>query len=392
MPADQEPISTRAFYAYAHPLQNRRFYLALVFSIFLFPVIAAGLVAGTVFLIVPAVAFLLWVGMRILFAHLIGNSILVSEVNYPRIHQIAQEMKGKIGYEKQVYIFVFEHGSFNAYMGYFFFRRAIFLNSELLETGVSDDEVRWLIGRFVGYLRARRQAGVLGWVVRAAQKLVIFNLFLLPYERAMVYTGDRLAVAAINGDISSAASAIQKLLVGRQLGYSVNPLGVIEQQRQVKGSIFAFLARLMSGFPDVTSRYVSLIMFAKAYFPEQYTRFEAANPGMPADLPQLAAAPEAVAAGARPDPETAGRLPHGWVWAGGTAVALGVVGLLTWSQMSSHGDVSPGITAAAANTTPAGAPPARLPHLHLGASGRYVPDAGCHWLTNDPSDLRVRCD
>jgi hypothetical protein len=390
MPA--EPISGRAFYAYAHPLQKRRFYLALVFSIMLFPLIAAGLIAGTVFLIVPAVAFLLWVGMRILFARLLGNSILVSEVNYPRIHQIAQEMKDKIGYEKRVYIFVYEQGSFNAYMGYFFFRRAIFLNSELLESGVSDDEVRWLIGRFVGYLRARKQAGILGWVIRAAQKLVVFNLFLLPYERAMVYTGDRLAVAAINGDISSATSAMQKLLVGRQLGYSVNPTGIIEQQRQVKGSIFALLARMMSGFPHMTSRYISLITFAKAYFPAQFVRFEAANPGLPADLAQLAAAPEAISGDAPPNPETAGRPPHGWVWAGGTAIALAAVGLFTWSQFSPeaavwHPPAGDAVAAAQTDVTPT-----RLPHLHRDASGLYVPDPGCHRLTNNPNDMRVRCE
>ena len=101
------------------------------------------------------------------------------------------------------------------------------------------------------YLRARRQAGVLGWVIRAAQYLVIFNFFLLPYERAMVFTGDRLAVAVIDGDISSAVSAIQKLFVGRQLGYSISPEGIIAQQRQIKGTFFAFLARIAKGVVSI---------------------------------------------------------------------------------------------------------------------------------------------
>src|SRR5262249_9317374 len=157
--------------------------------------------------------------------------------------------------------------------------------------GVSDNEIRWIVGRFVGYLRARRQSGVLGWVIRAAQHLLIFNLFLLPYERAMVYTGDRLAVAAMDGDISSAISALQKLFVGRELGYSLNPEGIVEQQRAMKGSFFGFMARLSSGFPHMTSRYVDLIVFAKAFFPAQYAKFAAATPGLPDDLALLAASP-----------------------------------------------------------------------------------------------------
>jgi hypothetical protein len=191
--AKQVVIDDSTFYRYAHPLQRRRFCLAVVFSTILFPLIAAGLVAGTLVLIVPIVGLLLWIGMRILFANLIGNTILVSQVNYPRIKNICDEMKRTIGYDKDVYIFVYESSSFNAYLSHIFFRRAIFLNSELLENGVSDDELRWLVGRFIGYLRSRRQAGALGWAVRAAYHLLVFNIFLLPYDRAMVYINQAIS-------------------------------------------------------------------------------------------------------------------------------------------------------------------------------------------------------
>ena len=30
--------------------------------------------------------------------------------------------------------------------------------------------------------------------------------------------------------------------------------------------------------------------------------------------------------------------------------------------------------------------------IHRDSSGKWVPDNGCHWLNNDPDDLRVRCD
>jgi nitrate reductase NapE component len=285
-------IDDQAFHALQHPLQRRRFVLALIFALLLFPLIAVGLIFGTIVLIVPLGGVLLWIGGRVLFARFLGNSILASNLNYPRIYVIGEELKTRIGYKKTVNIFVYEQGNFNAFlMKFFFYRRAVFLNSELLESGVTDDELRWLIGRFIGYLRARRQAGFWGWTIRAAQKLVAFNIFLLPYERALVYTGDRLALAVIDGDISCAISVMQKVFVGRQLGYSVNPEGIIDQQRLVKGSVFAFLARILSGFPHMTTRYVDLIAFAKSYYPAQYARFEAGNPGVSADVLSLGAVP-----------------------------------------------------------------------------------------------------
>jgi len=34
---------------------------------------------------------------------------------------------------------------------------------------------------------------------------------------------------------------------------------------------------------------------------------------------------------------------------------------------------------------------AAAPRIHRDSSGKWVPDAGCHWLDDDPDDLRVRC-
>ena len=327
--ADNEKlIDDQAFHALQHPLQKRRFVLALIFALLLFPLIAVALVYGTLVLIVPLVGVVLWIVERVLFAYFLGNSILASNLNYPRVYLIGEELKTRIGYKKTVNLFVYEQGNFNAFLKKFiFYRRAVFLNSELLESGVTDDELRWLIGRFIGYLRARRQAGFWGWTIRAAQKLVIFNIFLLPYERALVYTGDRLALGVIDGDISCAISVMQKLFVGRQLGYSVNPEGIIDQQRLVKGSVFAFLARILKAYPHTTTRYVDLIGFAKSYYPTQYARFEAGNPGVPVDVSSL---------GAIPRPGSAW-----WVVLAAAAVLIiGAIGAAGW-YFASHRPVVP---------------------------------------------------
>lgn len=341
MSASVERIDDQAFNSYAHPKRKRRFCLALFFATLLFPLIAAALIFGTLVLIVPLFALMIWLSMRVFFARMVGNSVLVSELNYPRIHAIAGEMKQRLGFDKTVYVFVYEEGRFNAYLSHLFFRRAIFLNSEIVEKGVSDDEVRWLVGRFVGYLRTRKQAGVLGWLIRAAQYLLVFNLFLMPYERSMVSTGDRLALAAIKGDVSSAISALQKTLVGRQLGYSLNPEGLIAQHRMIKGTFFGFLARISSSFPHTTARYVDMIAFARIFFPEQYARFLAANAAMPDDLLTLADLEDK-----RPEAGQAdGGMTAGWVTAGATIAGIAglaflVVGELRDPYESSYTDYS----------------------------------------------------
>jgi hypothetical protein len=390
-------MSNQQFYALAYPKQNARYYLALVFSMLLFPLIAALLVAGTIFLIVPIIALVIWLGARTLFAHLVGNTVLVSTLNYPRIHGIVEELKVTMEFEKPIFVFVYESSSFNALLRFMFFRRAICLNSELLATGVSDNEVRWLVGRFIGYLRARHQAGVLGWIIRAAQNALIFNLFLLPYERAMVHTGDRLAVAAMEGDVSSAVSAMQKLLVGRQLGYSLNPEGILEQQRRIKGTFFGFLARMMSPFPHVTSRYVDLIVFAKSFYPMQYEKFAAANPGLPDDLLELGAAhqPDSIPATIGTQPPR--MQPHGWACAAGTIAAMLVITLiLRNSVLSSDTASSRSSTALEAQDLAAESPASETlslpPHVHLDAENKLEPDAGCRWVSDAPTDMQVVCE
>lgn len=273
-------MTSAEFRACVHPREFPRFLLALLFALPLsLALIAAVFVSmGIVLAYVLLIAFVVWFSFEIIYAHFLANCILVSEHNYPRVHALLDETKERIGVDKRVDIFVYQQGEFNAYFSMLFARRAIFFNSELLEQGVTDDELRWLIGRFVGRIRAKRRMGPLSWVIALAERLLIFNLFIYPYIRATAYTGDRVALAAIHGDISTAVSAMNKLMVGRQLGYSVNPAGIVMQYKRVKGSLFAFLARLSLPLPHTLARYFDLIAFAEKRFPAEFEKFAAMNP------------------------------------------------------------------------------------------------------------------
>lgn len=272
-----------------HPRFAWRYGLAIFCTILLIPILIFLTALSAVTLILLWIIAIIWIGAEVTYHYMVDNSILVSELNYPRIFALTEEVRQRIGVRKDIHIFVYEHGAFNAALTRLFRRRAIFLNSEVLEAGVADDEVRWLVGRFVGYLRVVQDTGIVGRLVRITERSGIFTLAVFPYSRAMVYTGDRLGLAAINGNIEAAISTMQKLLVGRQLGYSVNPIGVIEQRRQTKGSLFAFFARMSLPFPSTIARYVDLISFAKARYPAAFERFEAATSGLPEELHLLSA-------------------------------------------------------------------------------------------------------
>lgn len=273
-------LSGKDFASCVHPRQAPRFYLALLltapFGLILF---AAVVIAFPITLLI---LLLIWISGRIMFTQVMGNTVKVSQLNFPRIHAITEEIKRELGYDKPVFVFVYEKGEFNAMMVRFFMRRAVFLNSDVVNKGVTDAEIRWLIGRFIGYLRARRRSGPLGALIRFTENFLLFNFWIYPWERAMVYTGDRVALRLIDGDIGSAVSAMNKLMVGRELGYSVNPAGICDQHKEVKGSLFAFLARLASPFPHTTARYCDLIHFSEASFPAQFARFASENPEVPA--------------------------------------------------------------------------------------------------------------
>jgi hypothetical protein len=263
-----------------HPRQAARFWLAIFFSV-LATLIAIALIVfsfGLVLLYVGLIVLAVWITLNIFYATFLANAVKVTDRNYPRLQSILDEMRTRVGLGKPVEMFVYQQGEFNAYFRRFFARRAIFLNSELLETGVTDDELRWLIGRFVGQVKARHRLGVLTWMISLAERVLIFNVFIYPYVRATAYTGDRLALACIDGDISTATSAMNKLLVGRGIGYTIDPAGLNEQNRLVKASFFAFLARLFNPLPHTLPRYADLIGFASRRFPTRFQQFAAENP------------------------------------------------------------------------------------------------------------------
>jgi len=271
-------ITPEEFKRTIHPKENSRFLLALIVSI---PVIIIGVILtfstfGLALLVIGFLVLSTWFILNIMKTNLIANSVQVSEYNFPKILSAYFEVKEAIGYHKEIPIYIVQDGDINAFISKFFRTKFIILNSGLVE-GIKTEEdfiqIKWIIARFIGALRAKHfRLDIFKLIIENIEKIKIFNFFILPYERAIIYTGDNIGMLLCE-DLEKVMIAFDKFMVGNQLCSKINFNGILEQSALVENSFFALLARLTSSHPHLTSRYLNLLSFAKKEFPEQYKEY-----------------------------------------------------------------------------------------------------------------------
>jgi hypothetical protein len=255
---------------YRHPKEMPRFLLAITFVapmtmlillLFFYLVFFNPILV----LIAPSIWLGVWITRRTLAAALLGNMVRATDRSYPEVLAALNEAKARFGYGKAVDAFIHDDGSFNAFVVPMFSRKALLINSELLKPANSQDELRFIVGRFVGALAARHYR--LRWVqplLNMIENAVLFNILLAPYERAVVYSGDRMGLALVDGNIDAAVSALMKCVVGTEIAGRADVGSYREQADALRGSFFSWLARAYAFFPHHTHRVDDLIGFATA--------------------------------------------------------------------------------------------------------------------------------
>lgn len=276
METNKRKITSEELKELLHPTEDSRFDLALLVT---FPVVSIGLLiilstVAFVLLYVVMIVAVIWVGLQITKASLTANAVKVSKTSFPEIHRTLEEVRHTLGYDKPVDVYVVNEGTVNAFLARFFRTKYIVLNSELVEDMIQQHsllQMKWVLARFVGALKVKHdKLVVFRVIIEGIEKLQIFNVFLLPYERAIQYSGDQIGLA-VCGDLDQSMIAFQKFMVGNTLSKHVNLEGVLEQERQM--GHFAKFAQLFSTHPHVVSRYVNLLRFAKHRYPDTYDRF-----------------------------------------------------------------------------------------------------------------------
>jgi len=265
-------ITKQQFLKAIYPKENNRFAIAMIVGI---PVALISIiyVLATFGLILILVLFV-WFAMMIAKMNLIGNSVKVSKNNFPEIHSIYQEVKSQLSYDKEISIYIVEEGTVNALLAKFFKTKFIVLNSELVKGMVDYNQMKWIIARFIGALKAKHfKTTILRLIFENVENLKIFNFFVLPYERATQYTGDNIGLLATN-NVEQSINAFNRFMVGNGLSDKINFEGIIEQGIELHSkSFFSFLARAFSSHPHLIDRYLNLLAYAKKEFPSQFNEY-----------------------------------------------------------------------------------------------------------------------
>jgi hypothetical protein len=164
--------------------------------------------------------------------------------------------------------------SMTSYLG----TRLIRIEGGLAAELLGDDhraELRFMIGRHIGQLKARHQRLLpIMLAISVVHSVKFLQLFLAPYYRATAKSGDQIA-AACSGDIQATAGMMNRLLVGKELGPRLVVKGVLDQAAIVKRRWLPRLAQLFQGEPHATNRYLNLLAFFARVAPEEIGRWRA---------------------------------------------------------------------------------------------------------------------
>ncbi len=258
--------------ALRHPSEGSRFWITLIVVV---PILVAAIILvfaslGTALLGVAAIVFALWVSMKILTARLLGGTVKVSPENFPEIDAAVCEYKELFGHPGKIDVYVYDGQSFNAILMPLLRRKYILIHSDVISETASKNEVRWIVARFIGSLASKHyRFSWLQAIISSIEKIMIFNILLYPYERAVIKSGDQLGLFAINGDIESAVRVSHRLMIGGALGDRVSLTGVLRQHEAISRSFFGWLAKCLSPFPHTTARIANLLRVAGERYPLQ---------------------------------------------------------------------------------------------------------------------------
>ncbi len=256
--------------AIRHPSEETRFLLTLfvLLPMGLLIVSLTVMSVGVLLILVPIILFAVWFTCRLFSAWYLNNTVLVTQENFPEVHNVIVEAKEAFGFDGQVDAYIYQDGSFNMAIMPLLRRKVILLNSGLVSGVEKQSEMRFLIGRFVGALAAKHYRFM--WLqvfLDSIEKLTIFNILLYPYERAIQYSGDQLGLCFIGGDANTATQVFKKIMVGSEISNKVKTEALIKQMEQSEGSIFVWITRAFSSFPHVIYRIENIQRFARDDYP-----------------------------------------------------------------------------------------------------------------------------
>lgn len=207
--------------------------------------------------------FLLWFFGKTVKAALLMNLVEVNEKNFEKLHGIIVNAKEILKYNKPIDAFVWSGSQVGLTVLHHLDREIFLIESSFLKGSPPDEVLIFTVMFHVARLKTKSEYfALLTEIISGIEKLWVLNIFLYPFERATVYTADRVAMI-YSGTSDYAQQAFSREMVGPELGASIDANRVAEQGVRCRG-FFAWIARAYSPFPGYSHRFVELNKFANS--------------------------------------------------------------------------------------------------------------------------------
>jgi len=211
-----------------------------------------GLVVGTVgvALIGLALGFVLYLFIQsTLIAHIKGNGVELSEVQFPDLHAQFAACCDRLQMKTRPQAFILNgNGVLNAFATRFLGTQYVVLMSDVVDAmGKHVDGVRFYIGHELGHLRMKHLSGhLVRWPV------LWLPLLGAAYSRARESTCDRHGLAC-SGSPEGAARALAALSAGAERWKQLDITAYLRQSNHSSGFWMSF-HELTAGYPWLTKR------------------------------------------------------------------------------------------------------------------------------------------
>lgn len=187
-------------------------------------------------------------------ANAMGNMILISEEQFPHLHQMVVEGSKKLGLDSAPEAFLYNaNGFFNAFARQTFGKKYLLLTASLVDA-TTDEQVKFVIGHELGH-HAAGHLGFVGFWLRFPARIVPF--LHRAYSRQCEYTCDKIGYY-LSRDVSHSCTAIQMLGCGCQKLNGKLNLFAFEKQEHMVPAVSGFISEIFRTHPRLTKRVIAL--------------------------------------------------------------------------------------------------------------------------------------
>lgn len=212
---------------------------------------------GTILIWGFFLAFFLWIFGQFLEAQLFGNSVRVSEKQYPEIYNIIQDCSKSLNLSIIPKVFIVNsNGIINAMAIKVLSKKYVLLYSELIDLmllnkeGIGTGELKMIIGHELAHHAAGHTSNFKNILLTPARYIPFFGN---AYSRACELTADRIGAVFTKDSEASKRALVAMVCGSKALTDKTNIKSFLQQEESVP-SIAGFISELYSSHPRMTIR------------------------------------------------------------------------------------------------------------------------------------------